>query len=88
MYVINFGGSTGVSYRQCVHEDKRTLVLPSQLMDFLRVIDKHTKKPTTVKRFDHCADGTGEFEEKGRTALGKTLHLTSVFKQNGKLCLR
>lgn len=43
MYVINFGGSTGISYRQCVHEDKRTLVLPSQLMDFLRVIDKHTK---------------------------------------------
>lgn len=47
-------------------------MLPSQLMDFLRVIDKHAKKPTTVKSFDHCANGTGESEEKGRTDLGKT----------------
>lgn len=62
-------------------------MLPSQLMDFLRVIDKHTKNLPQLKVLTIVLTER-EFEEKGRTDLGKTLHLTSVYKQNGKLCLR
>lgn len=63
-------------------------MLPSQLMDFLRVIDKHTKNLPQLKVLTIVLMEQGNLRRKGRTDLRKTLHLTSVFKQNGKLSLR
>lgn len=62
-------------------------MLPSQLMDFLRVIDKHAKNLPQLKVLTIVLMEQENLKRKEGQIWGK-LHLTSVYKQNGKLCLR